>query len=78
MATWYLFLDCAPTPRNNGKLLLPSLLHLFFVCPSANMGAHMSSLASLPQADSPTLLPQRYAAPSTAGYILYWVRERCP
>jgi hypothetical protein len=35
----------------------------------------MSSLASLPQADSPTLLPQRYASPSTAGYILYWVLE---
>lgn len=36
------------------------------------MGAHMSSLAAVPAGDREMLAPQRFATPSTAGFILYW------
>lgn len=35
----------------------------------------MSSIAAVPLGDRETLVPQRFATPSTAGFIIYWVRR---
>jgi len=44
----------------------------------AKMGAYMSSVADLPTVERDVLVPQRFAIPSSAGYVLYWVCNPIP